>query len=90
MDQTLHMLKWNSHLKDINELHHIGMNLALFEKTDFSRTVDPLWHNLDGELLPAQAIHTTPANTEATVAQNCLFQVKIVTLEEWRILSKKQ
>lgn len=62
-----------TYLKDIDELHHIGMTLALFEKTDFSRTVHSLGNDFDCVFRTGQSVNATTAHAEAAVAQNGLF-----------------
>ena len=62
------------------------MALALFEKTDFRRTVDPLRHNFDGIFRSGGPVDTSPAHAETAVAKYGLFEVDFITLKEGRIL----
>ena len=79
-----------TYLKDINQLHHIRMALALFEKTDFRRTVDPFRHNFDGIFRSGSSVNTSSANAKTAVAKYGFFEVDFITLKEGRILQKEK
>ena len=65
------------------------MTLALFEKTDFSRAVDPLGHDLDGVLHARQPVDAPSADAEAAIAKDGLFEVNIITFEERGVLQEQ-
>ena len=65
------------------------MTLALFEKTDFSGTVHPLWHDLHSVFHSTRPVHAAPADAKAAIAKYGIFQVDVVTLEERRILQNR-